>query len=143
MRAYRHLWIAAAIVTVGVNMSGCSGADDTTNPSANPSASQDPQTALESAARSWSESFFGGDGVDAYAQFTDECKRNISEEQFKAMSDFNDSEPPHELQNVTVTVNGTTGRADLHYKDTSQDDTGMPWVLVAGQWKTSDCSMRE
>ncbi|MCR5977483.1 hypothetical protein GDN83_06975 [Gordonia jinghuaiqii] len=138
----RHFkYICLLIVAAGFIVTGCGGGSDISSPTT--VATQDPQASLEDAAREWSESFYGGDGVEAYALFTDECKQDLTEDQFKAMSDFNDSEPTRELQHVDATVKGNTGTVDLHFNDTSQNDTGMPWVLVGEEWKTSDCTMRE
>lgn len=139
----RHFkYVCLLIAAAGLMVTGCGGGSDDSS-SATTAAIQDPQASLEEAAREWSDSFYGGNGVEAYALFTDECKEDLTEDQFKAMSDFNDSEPSRELQHVEAIVEGNTGTVDLHYKDASQNDTGMPWVLVGDEWKTSDCTMRE
>lgn len=137
-------YVCLLIVAAGPILIGCGGGGtDSSSLTTTTAATQDPQASLEEAAREWSDSFYGGDGVEAYALFSEECKKDLTEDQFKAMSDFNDSEPPRELQHVEATVEGDTGTVDLHYKDASQNDTGMPWVLVGDEWKTSDCTMRE
>ncbi|WP_435084591.1 hypothetical protein [Gordonia hongkongensis] len=139
MRRFKYTCLLT--VAAGVIVTGCGGGGDSSGTTT--AATRDPQASLEDAAREWSESFYGGDSANAYALFTDDCKEDLTEDQFQAMSDFNDSEPPRELQEVVATVDGNTGTVELRYKDASQNDTGMPWVFVSDEWKTSDCTMRE
>ncbi|WMM74453.1 hypothetical protein RCF27_09295 [Rhodococcus pyridinivorans] len=137
--AVARSWSAIVVAGVlGMAISGCSSGSDT------PDATEDPVAALEAAATEWSESFYGGDSSEAYDLFTDECKDTFSEDEFKALSDFNQADgATRTLTGVTAQVEGDRGFADLTYANADNNDTNMPWVLVDGEWKTSDCTMRE
>ncbi|WP_418345797.1 hypothetical protein [Rhodococcus pyridinivorans] len=127
-----------AVCALGVAMAGCSSSDDEA-----PDAVDDPVAALEAAATEWSESFYSGDSSEAYDLFTADCKDTFSPDEFKALSDFNRADgASRTLTDVTARVDGDRGAVDLVYEN-ADSDTNMPWLLVDGEWKTSDCTLRE
>ncbi|WP_407107254.1 hypothetical protein [Rhodococcus aetherivorans] len=136
MGKYWQAMVIGSALAVAVTGCGDDGSE--------PEASEDPVAALEAAATEWSESFYSGDSSDAYELFTAECKETFSAEEFKALSDFSQADgQSRRPADVTARVEGDRGFVDISYENPDDNDSNMPWILVDGEWKTSDCTMRE
>lgn len=128
-------FVFAGVVSFGLLTIGCSG-------ESTPTAAEDPVVALQSAGEEWATSFYSGDASVAYSLFTRECHEKFSEKKFKAFSDYAQS-APRTVTDVTVEVDSGKGTVGISFAEETDFDTNMPWVLVDGDWKTSDCAMQE
>ncbi|ROZ49742.1 hypothetical protein EEB13_07610 [Rhodococcus sp. WS3] len=128
-------FVFAGVLSFALLTVGCSG-------ESTPTAAEDPVGALQSAAEEWATSFYSGDASDAYALFIRECQEKFSEEEFKAFSDVAQA-TPRTVTEVTAEVDSGKGTVGISFAEETDFDTNMPWVLVDGDWKTSDCAMRE
>lgn len=124
--------VAASAAVLGLTLAGC-GANS-------PSVDEDPQAALEAAGTTWVENFYSGEASKAYDLFTEECKQKFSEDEFTALSDYSQASD-HEIADVTATVQGETGIVDFTHN--GERSTGMPWLIEDGEWRNSDCTLRQ
>ncbi|MCE4268243.1 hypothetical protein [Rhodococcus globerulus] len=128
-------FVFAGVLSFALLTVGCSG-------ESTPTAAEDPVGTLQSAAEEWATSFYSGDASAAYALFIRECQEKFSEEEFKAFSDVAQA-TPRTVTDVTAEVDSGKGTVGISFAEETDFDTNMPWVLVDGDWKTSDCAMRE
>lgn len=132
MRDSNRWALAASVTVLGLALAGCG--------SGSPTVEEDPQASLEAAGTTWVENFYAGDASKAYDLFTEECKQTFTEDEFTALADFSQASD-HEITDVTATVQGETGIVD--FTDNGERETGMPWVIEDGEWRNSDCTLRQ
>lgn len=127
--------LALSAIAASAVLVGCSSGSDS-----GPDTAADPQGALQDSAQQWVDGFYSGDASDAYVLFTADCQDTIEEAEFKAMADFVQVDPPN-IADVTVKVDGDVGT--VTYTEDGESSGAMPWVIEDGQWRTSDCTLRD
>ncbi|PWJ27202.1 hypothetical protein ATK17_3392 [Branchiibius hedensis] len=150
MRLRRHATLLAAIAAVA-GLAACSGASDagtpsapatsmTTPPPANDSKVASPSAALESAVRSYSGFYTGGNGSAAYAMLSARCQTLSSEATFSAaVQRVHQGYGTTPIATLSVVVNGDSGFATYTYAKSGLNQSRQPWVLESGAWKNDDC----
>ena len=112
----------------------------TTPPPANDSKAASPNAALESAVRSYSGFYTGGNGPAAYALVSARCQKLYSEPVFSAVvQKVHQSYGTAPIATLSVLVNGDSGFATYTYAKSGLNQNRQPWVLESGSWKNDDC----
>ena len=112
----------------------------TTPPPANDSKAASPTAALESAVRSFSGFYTGGNGAAAYAMLSARCQKLYSESIFGAIvQQVHQGYGTTPIATLSVVVNGDSGFATYTYAKSGLNQNRQPWVLESGAWKNDGC----
>lgn len=158
MRLHRRATALGAVALIG-GLAACGGGSDTGTPSptatsssptasvsmttpppADDSKAVSPGAALESAVRSFSGFYTGGNGPAAYALLSARCQKLYSEKVFSALVlQVHQSYGTTPIAALNVVVNGDSGFATYTYAKSGLNQTRQPWVLEGGAWKNDGC----
>jgi PBP1b-binding outer membrane lipoprotein LpoB len=141
----RHFFVGS-LLALALGTAGCS-ADS--SPSATTSTTDARTTTeiptpsmprLESAVRSYSSAYLGGDGHGAWVLLSQRCQMNIAEIQYRAIvAAAKVAYGSAILKSVSVTTNGNQGYATYTYSDPSINQQDQPWVFESGEWHYDNC----
>lgn len=131
---------SAAAPTSGGTVSTAPTKPMTTPPPANDSTVASPTAALESAVRSYSGFYTGGNGPAAYALLSARCQKLYSPSVFNAVvKQVHQGYGTTPIATLRVVVNGDSGFATYTYPKSGLNQNRQPWVLEGGSWKNDGC----
>lgn len=98
--------------------------------------------ALKTAVKQYSDAFFNGSGMGAYALLSQRCQAANNEATFETSviavgQQYKGALPV--MTSVSVNVTGNTGTATYSYDRGNFDQTNQPWIFERGGWKYNQC----
>ena len=107
-----------------------------------PKAPENNADALKTAVKQYSDAFFNGSGMGAYALLSQRCQAVNDEATFEtsvvaAGQQYKGALPV--MTSISVNVTGNTGTATYSYDRGDFDQANQPWTFERGGWKYNQC----
>lgn len=107
-----------------------------------PKAPENNADALKTAVEQYSDAFFNGSGMGAYALLSQRCQAVNDEATFEtsvvaAGQQYKGALPV--MTSISVNVTGNTGTATYSYDRGDFDQANQPWTFERGGWKYNQC----
>lgn len=144
---HRHTTTAAALL-LAATLTACGSSEEPAPDAATPRTQKSSapavdteRAALEKSVRAYTKALFGDDGKAGYKLVSERCKKDMSAEEFAAMSkDAHHQYGALEIKNLSVDdLSGNLARVSYGVGVPQFEREAQPWTREDGVWKWDAC----